>query len=306
MQSLTDIAIFVKVVELSSFTAAAEALEMSQPVVSKSVTRLEEKLGARLLNRTTRRLSLTEAGSELYRRSVRALEEIENAELEVARFQTEPRGTLRVSAPMSFSILHLGSTIQPFLERNPGVTLELNLDDRRVDLVEEGIDVAIRIGRLEESSLVARKITPCRQVLCAAPSYLAKRGTPMQPEDLLEHNCIVYSFLANAREWRLIDQAGELHVVPINGSIHSNNGLVNRAAAVAGAGIVLLPTFYIGDQLRSGELKPILCQFKPPDIALYAVYPERRNLTPKVRAFVDFLAATFGPEPPWEKGWTLE
>jgi len=306
MQSLTDIAIFVKVVELSSFTAAADALEMSQPVVSKSVTRLEEKLGARLLNRTTRRLSLTEAGSELYRRSVRALEEIENAELEVARFQTEPRGTLRVSAPMSFSILHLGSAIQPFLDRNPGVTLELTLDDRQVDLVEEGFDVAIRIGRLQESSLVARKITPCRQVLCAAPSYLAKRGTPMQPEDLLEHNCIVYSFLANAREWRLIDAAGELHVVPINGSIHSNNGLVNRAAAVAGAGIVQLPTFYIGDQLRSGELKPILCQFRPPDIAVYAVYPERRNLTPKVRAFVDFLAATFGPEPPWEKGWKLE
>jgi DNA-binding transcriptional LysR family regulator len=306
MQSLTDIAVFVKVVQLASFTAAAEALDMSQPVVSKSVTRLEEKLGARLLNRTTRRLSLTEAGSELYRRGVRALEEIENAELEVARFQTEPRGLLRVSAPMSFSILHLGATIQTFLDRNPGVTIELTLDDRQVDLVEEGFDVAIRIGRLQESSLVARKITPCRQVLCASPAYLAKRGTPERPEELLEHNCIVYSFLSNSREWRLTDSAGELHVVPINGSIHSNNGLVNRAAAVTGSGIVLLPTFYLGDQLRSGELKPILCQYRPPEIALYAVYPERRNLTPKVRAFVDFLAATFGPEPPWEKGWTLE
>jgi len=306
MQSLTDIAIFVKVVELSSFTAAADALEMSQPVVSKSVTRLEEKLGARLLNRTTRRLSLTEAGAELYRRSVKALEEIENAELEVARFQTEPRGTLRVSAPMSFSILHLGAAIQPFLDRNPGVTLELNLDDRQVDLVEEGFDLAIRIARLQESSLVARKIAPCRAVLCAAPSYLAKRGTPMQPEDLIEHNCLVYSLTSNAREWRFTDAGGELHVVPINGSIHSNSGLVNRAAAIAGVGIVQLPTFYIGDQLRSGELKPILCQFTPPEIGVYAVYPERRNLTPKVRAFIDFLAATFGPEPPWEKGWTLE
>jgi DNA-binding transcriptional LysR family regulator len=306
MQSLTDIAIFVKVVELSSFTAAADALEMSQPVVSKSVTRLEEKLGARLLNRTTRRLSLTEAGAELYRRSVKALEEIENAELEVARFQTEPRGTLRVSAPMSFSILHLGAAIQPFLDRNPGVTLELNLDDRQVDLVEEGFDVAIRIARLQESSLVARKIAPCRVVLCASPSYLAKRGTPTQPEDLIEHNCIVYTLTTNAREWRFIDADSELHVVPINGSIHSDSGLVNRAAAIAGVGIVQLPTFYIGDQLRSGELKPLLCQFKPPEIGIYAVYPERRNLTPKVRAFIDFLAATFGPDPPWEKGWTLE
>jgi len=306
MQNLTDIAIFVKVVELSSFTAAAEALESSQPVVSKAVTRLEEKLGARLLNRTTRRLSLTEAGSELYRRSVRALQEIENAELEVARFQTEPRGTLRVAAPMSFSILHLGPVIQTFLERFPGVTVELNMDDRQVDLVEEGYDVAIRIGRLQDSNLVARKITPCRQVMCASPAYLAKHGTPERPEDLLEHNCIVYSFLATPREWRLLDAQGETHAVPVNGTLHSNNGLVNRAAAIEGAGIVLLPTFYIGDEVRSGALKPVLCNFKPQDLSVYAVYPERRNLTPKVRAFVDFLAATFGPTPPWEKDCPLD
>ena len=306
MQNLTDIAVFVKVVELSSFTAAAEALESSQPVVSKAVTRLEERLGARLLNRTTRRLSLTEAGSELYRRSVRALEEIENAELEVARFQTEPRGTLRVSAPMSFSILHLGSAIPRFLDRYPGVAVELIHDDRQVDLVDEGYDVAIRIGRLQDSNLVARRITPCRQVMCAAPAYLAKRGAPERPEDLLEHNCIVYTLLSTPREWRLTDAAGESHSVPVNGSLHSNNGLVNRAAAIAGAGIVLLPTFYVCDQLRSGELKPVLCSFRPQDLAVYAVYPERRNLTPKVRAFVDFLAETFGPTPPWEKDCPLE
>ncbi len=306
MQNLTDIAVFVKVVELSSFTAAAEALEMSQPVVSKAVTRLEEKLGARLLNRTTRRLSLTEAGSELYARSVRALAEIENAELEVARFQTEPRGTLRVSAPMSVSILHLGPVVPSFLERFPGVTLELSLDDRQVDLVEEGFDLAIRIGRLQDSNLIARKIAPCRQVLCASPGYIAKRGAPERPEDLLEHSCIIYSLLSAPREWRFTGPDGEVHTVPINGSLQSNNGLVNRAAAISGAGITLLPTFYLGDQLRSGELKPVLCKFKPLELAVYAVYPERRNLMPKVRAFVDFLVATFGPEPPWEKGWTLD
>lgn len=306
MQSLTDIAIFVKVVELSSFTAAAEALEMSQPVVSKAVSRLEEKLGARLLNRTTRRLSLTEAGSELYRRSVRALEEIENAELEVARFQTEPRGTLRVSAPMSFSILQLGAKLQSFLEQYPGVHVELSLDDRRVDLVEEGFDVAIRIANLQDSNLVARKIVPCRQVICAAPAYLEKHGTPERPEDLLEHNCIMYSFLTHAREWRLTDAEGQTHVVPLKGSLQTNNGLVNRAAAISGVGILMLPTFYIGDQLRSGELKPVLCKFRPADIAVYAVYPERRNLSPKVRAFVDFLAATFGPEPAWEKDCPID
>jgi DNA-binding transcriptional LysR family regulator len=306
MQNLTDIAIFVKVVELSSFTAAADALEMSQPVVSKAVTRLEEKLGARLLNRTTRRLSLTEAGAELYRRSGSALREIENAELEIARFQTEPRGTLRVSAPMSFSILQLGPAIHTFMDRYPGVTVELHMDDRRVDLVEEGFDVAIRIANLRDSNLVARKIAPTRQVICASPSYLAKRGTPERPEDLLEHNCILYSLQSTPREWRLVDNEGQEHVVPVNGNLHSNNGLVSRAAAVAGAGIIMLPTFYLGDQLRSGELKPVLCKFKPQEIAVYAVYPERRNLMPKVRAFIDFVAATFGPEPPWEKGWTME
>lgn len=306
MQSLTDIAVFVKVVELSSFTAAAEALESSQPVVSKAVTRLEEKLGARLLNRTTRRLSLTEAGAELFRRSVRALEEIENAELEVARFQTEPRGALRVSAPMSFSILHLGPVVHSFLERFPGVSVELDLNDAQVDLVKDGVDLAIRIGRLQDSSLIARKIAPCRQVLCASPAYLEKRGAPERPEDLLEHNCIVYTLLSAPREWRFTSPDGEAFVVPVNGSMHSNNGLVNRAAAIAGAGIVLLPTFYIGDELRAGTLQPILCKFRPQEIAMHAVYPERRNLMPKVRAFVDHLAATFGPEPPWEKGWTLE
>jgi DNA-binding transcriptional LysR family regulator len=306
MQSLTDIAVFVKVVELSSFTAAAEALESSQPVVSKAVTRLEEKLGARLLNRTTRRLSLTEAGAELYRRTVRALEEIQNAELEVARFQTEPRGALRVSAPMSFSILHLAPVVHAFLERYPGVSVELDLNDAQVDLVKDGVDVAIRIGRLQDSSLIARKIAPCRQVLCASPAYLAKRGVPEHPDDLLEHNCIVYTLLSAPREWRFTSPEGETHVVPVNGSMHSNNGLVNRGAAMAGAGIVLLPTFYIGDELRAGTLKPILCKFNPQEIAMHAVYPERRNLSPKVRAFVDHLAAAFGPEPPWEKGWTLE
>jgi DNA-binding transcriptional LysR family regulator len=306
MQNLTDIAIFVKVVELSSFTAAAEALETSQPVVSKAVTRLEEKLGARLLNRTTRRLSLTEAGSELYRRSARALKEIENAELEVARFQSEPRGTLRIAAPMSFSILQLGPFVEEFLQAHPHISIELNLSDQRTDLIEEGYDLAIRIGRLEESNLVARRITTCRQIICASPAYLARHGTPTRPEDLLEHNCILYSLLLTPREWRLTDRNGETHVVPVNGTLHSNNGMLNKAAALAGLGIVLLPTFYIDDALKEGALKPVLCDFRPPELSVNVVYPERRNLMPKVRAFIDAFAAKFGPTPPWENDCPLE
>jgi len=306
MQNLTEIAVFVKVVDASSFTAAAEALGMTQPVVSKAVTRLEERLGARLLNRTTRRLSLTEAGAELYRRSVGALAGIEDAEIEIARFQTEPRGTLKISAPMSFSIVHLGPALAAFLERYPGVHVDLTLDDRHVDLVEDAFDLAIRIGRLQDSSLVARRIAPVRQVVCASPRYLARRGEPERPEDLIEHDCLLYAYLSTPREWRFTGPEGENIVVPIRGPLLSNNGLVSRDTAVAGGGIVMLPAFYLGDQLRSGQLKPILCQFRPLDIAVYAVYPERRNLSPKVRAFVDFIADQWGTDsPPWDRGWSL-
>jgi DNA-binding transcriptional LysR family regulator len=306
MQSLTDIAVFVKVVERSSFTAAAEALEMSQPVVSKAVTRLEEKLGARLLNRTTRRLSLTEAGSALYQKAAQALSQIEDAELDVAAFQTEPRGTLRVSAPASFAILHMGPLLAEFIARYPGVTMDFQLDDRTVDLVQEGFDLAIRIGELEDSTLIARRIAPCRVVVCAAPAYLQKRGTPQTPEDLLEHDCFVYTNLRAPREWRFIDENGELHVVPINGRLHSNNGLLERDAAIAGAGISRIPTFYVGEQLRSGALVPILPKYRAQPIGVYAVYPQQRKLLPKVRAFIDFLAERFGDNPAWDQGWSTD
>src|SRR5215510_13208883 len=223
MENLSDIAIFVRVVDVGSFTGAADAHGISQPVVSKSITRLEERLGARLLNRTTRRLSLTEAGSELYRRSLHALKQIEDAELEVARFQTEPRGTLRVNAPMSFSILHLGPVVQEFLARFPGVSLELELDDGFVDMVGGGYDVLLRIGQLGDSSLVARRLTPCRSVLCASPGYLQKHGEPQTLEDLHNHNCLVYTLGSTPRAWALIGPDGEEHRIPLRGNFAGNN-----------------------------------------------------------------------------------
>lgn len=300
MQNLTDIAIFVAVVRHASFTAAAEALELSQPVVSKAVTRLEDRLGARLLNRTTRRLSLTEAGANLYRRSAQALGEIDNAELEVTQYQTEPRGLVRVSAPMSFSLLHLSPLVGEFLERYPGVNVDLQLDDRRVDLVEDGFDVALRIGRLDSSNLIARRIAPIRQVLCASPAYLKTHAAPERPEDLFEHNCLTYTYLSTPREWRFTDANGETIVVPIKGTLQSNSGIVLRDAAVANAGIAMLPTFYICEQLRSGQLQVLLPEFPVVELSLYAVYAERRNLLPKVRAFIDFAVERFGPTPPWD------
>jgi len=302
MENLPDIAIFVRVVDAGSFTAAADALNISQPVVSKAVTRLEERLGARLLNRTTRRLSLTEAGSELYRRSVQALKEIEDAELEVARFQTEPKGTLRVNAPVTFSIMHLSPLIQEFVERYPGVTLDLTLDDGFVDIVEQGYDVVIRIGKLSSSALVARRLAPCRIALVASPAYLEKHGTPQTPDDLLNHNCLLYTLGSTPRAWRLVNPHGEEQVIPLRGTFATNNGQVQRALALSGLGIAFLPTFYVGDELRTGKLQCVLSEWMPRDSNISALYPERRNLSPKVRAFVDFLAARLGPEPYWDKG----
>src|SRR6185295_9001405 len=198
MDALTDIAVFVRVVERGSFTLAADDLALSRAVVSKYLSRLEDRLGARLLHRTTRRLSLTEAGAALFEASRGALERIEEAEAAVAQFQSEPRGRLRVSAPMSFGILHLGPLLADFARAHPKVSMDLRLDDRYVNLVEDGIDVAVRIGALSDSSLVARKLAVTRAIACASPAYLAEHGTPESPEDLATHNCLIYSYLSTA------------------------------------------------------------------------------------------------------------
>jgi DNA-binding transcriptional LysR family regulator len=301
MENLPDIAIFVRVVEASSFTQAAEALGVSQSVVSRSVTALESRLGVRLLNRTSRRLSLTEAGSELYRRASQALGELAEAELEITRYQAEPRGLLRVSAPTSFSLMHLGPLLQPFLLRNPGVRVNLQLDDRQIDIVEEGFDLAIRVARLADSTLVAQRLAPARQVVAASPAYLEKHGVPERPEDLVRHDCIVYTYGQSPGKWRFQPRGAEEIVVPVQGTLQTNNGMVERAAALDGVGISMLPTFYVGDELRSGALRAVLTDFPPVELGIYAVYPERRNLSPKVRAYVDYLRERFGDTPYWDR-----
>lgn len=191
MDNLTDIAVFVRVVDAGSFTAAGESLALSQSVVSKSVSRLEQRLGTRLLNRTTRRLNLTEAGAALYERSAKGLAELEAAELEATQFQTEPRGVLRISAPVSFTILHLAIALPEFLARFPAVTVDMKMDDRFVDLVEAGFDIALRVAQLPDSGVVAKKLAPSKHVVCASPEYLKRHGTPRTPEDLRAHNCLV-------------------------------------------------------------------------------------------------------------------
>jgi DNA-binding transcriptional LysR family regulator len=301
MENLADIAVFVRVVERGSFTVAADDLNLSRAVVSKYISRLEERLGARLMNRTTRRLSLTEAGAALFEASRGAIERIEEAEAAVAQFQSAPRGRLRISAPMSFGILHLGPAIADFAREFPAVTLDIRLDDRFVNLVEDGVDVAIRIGQLTDSSLVARKLATTRALACASPGYLREHGEPETPEDLASHQCLIYSYLATSNVWRFTARDGREIPVAVSGSMRINNGIVLAEAALAGRGVLVTPSFYVAPMLRDGRLKRILTDYRLPDLGIHAVYPQRTHVPPKVRAFVDFLAQRFGRKPEWEK-----
>jgi DNA-binding transcriptional LysR family regulator len=289
MGKLTDIATFVQVVESGSFTAASERLGCSRSVVSKYITRLEERLGARLLNRTTRRLSLTEAGQSFFSRSQRGLQEIEAAETEVSRLQEMPRGKLRLNTPMSFGILHIAPALAGFLSRYPEISVDMRLDDRQVDLIEEGVDVAIRIAELPDSSLVARRLGPCRHVVCAAPEYLKRQGTPHTPDDLRRHNVITYQYQDSPGEWRFITPEGRYVSVPVRGSIQMNNSLAIREAVLSGAGITLTPAFVVGKDIKSGNLHEVLGAYRAQEISIYAVYPERRHLSPKVQAFINYM-----------------
>ena len=301
MENLTDIAVFVRVVERASFPVAADDLGLSRAVVSKYISRLEKRLGSRLLHRTTRRLSLTEAGAALFEASRGAIERIEEAEAALAQLQSQPRGRLRVSAPMSFGILHLGPAMAEFARAYPAVTLDMRLDDRYVNLVEEGFDVAVRIGALSDSSLVARKFAATRAVVCASPDYLARQGEPETPEDLASHDCLIYSYLSTANVWRFSAPDGREIPVAVTGSFRINNGIVLAEAAVAGHGILMAPTFYVGPLIRDKRLKQILARYRLPDLPIHAVYPQRTHVPPKVRVFIDFLAQRFGKKPDWER-----
>lgn len=301
MDSLSDIAVFVQVVESGSFTAAAERLQVSKSVVSKYVTRLEDRLGARLLNRTTRRLSLTEVGSVFYERSRDGLNAIEEAELEVSRLQGTPSGTLRLNTPMSFGVLHVAPALPEFMRQFPAVAVEVNLDDRKVDVIEEGFDLSVRISELPDSSLVARRLAPCRHVVVAAPSYLESYGAPRRPEDLVQHNVISYRYQESALNWQFRAPDGKLVSMPVSGNLQMNNSLALREAMIAGVGIARTPTFLVGDDLAQGRLVPLLTNYAALEISIYLVYPQRRHMSPKVRAFIEFMADRIQDPPYWDE-----
>jgi DNA-binding transcriptional LysR family regulator len=299
MDKLNSMQHFVEVVNRGSFTRAAEKTGLSRSQISKSVMQLESFLGARLLNRTTRRISLTEIGQIFYERCAEILQEVEAAEAVAREMTDNPSGTLHLAAPTSFGVRHLQQLLPRYLQQYPDVQLKLSLSDRFIDVVEEGFDLVIRITELADSSLVSRRIAPCKRVFCASPGYLEQHGTPQVPQDLSIHRCLVYSNSLKPDTWELRGPGG-LESVRINGPFCSDNGDVLQAAAVAGLGITLLPTFIVGEDLQAGRLHEVLQDYCPPEISIYAVFPSRKFMSAKVRSFIDFLASHFTDEPYWD------
>ena len=296
---LVAMRVFTSVVESGSFASAADKLDLSRGMATRYVAQLEAELGARLLNRTTRTLSLTEAGSDYFPRATQVLALIEEAGASVAHEASTPRGTLRVNSPVSFGTMHLGRAITEFLRRFPEVEVDLTLNNRVADLVDEGFDLAIRIGERVGDGLVARKLSRARFVVCASPAYLKKHGTPRSPADLTTHNCISYAYAALNHEWSF-RRGGEELAVRIAGNFRSNSAEVLMNAAIDGLAVIRQPTYLVHEAMRRKQLVRILPGWEVDELSIFAVYPHRKFLPPKVRSFIDFLAERWGPEPEWD------
>ncbi|MHA6194420.1 LysR family transcriptional regulator [Pseudomonas wadenswilerensis] len=287
MNPFEDMRIFAQVMESGSFTAAADKLGLSKQFVSRRLMALEERLGVRLLNRSTRRLDPTPLGQSYYESSLRLLNEVEQVEQGIAGQTSEPRGTVRVSAPLSFAVAHLGCLLPEFLQRYPQVSVEVDLSDRSVDLLGEGYDLALRIGVLEDSTLIARRLAAIDRVYCASPDYLARKGTPSRPDELTAHDCLPYGH-GRQVQWRFLEQ-GKLRVVTVCGRMRANNGELLRDAAIKGMGITYLPTFIVGEALAAGQLVPVLQDFVTEPLQLSAVYPQHRQSARPVQALIEFM-----------------
>lgn len=302
MDKLAAMHAFRRVIELGSFRAAARDLGRSNAAVSKQVSDLEVELGATLIARTTRRLALTEIGQAYYERCARILDDLTETETAVASLQAAPRGLLRVNAPMSFGLLHLARVMPAYIQRCPEVRVDLVMNDRAVDLLEEGFDIAVRVRTsLPDSSLIARRLAPVRRVLCAAPDYLERHGCPERPEDLVRHRCLIYSLSTSPTEWTFaLPGKSDPLTVRVRPYYTANSSIALREALLAGSGIALVPTFVVGPDVREGRLRAVLPTFEIAPQTMYALYPSARHLSPKVRSFVDFLVERYGDEPYWD------
>jgi DNA-binding transcriptional LysR family regulator len=295
-----DIHAFVHVAEAKSFTAAAERIGLSRSAVGKSILRLEDRLGVRLLQRTTRSVSLTGEGAVFHERCVRILADLDEAEMSMVSHSQAPRGRLRLELPVSFGRLHVLPILSQFMNKWPEISVSVSFNDRYVDLIDEGVDLAIRLGGSDDGRLMTRLLAPHRLVTCASPAYLARRGIPGDVEQLAEHSCLAFVHGGRPVEWRFtID--GQTRSVAINGRFTATNAEALRDATLAGYGIARLATFLISDDLRSGRLLPVLTCLSADGPSVRAVYPSSRHLSPKVRSFIDELLAAWRPIPPWDR-----
>lgn len=283
---------FVAVVDSGSFVSAAEMLDTSTAAISRQVSGLESRLGARLLNRTTRRISLTESGHEYYSRAQSILSDLAEAEAIVGQQAIQPKGSLRISAPLSYGIHELARLLPDFMRRYPDLKLDIDLSDRVVDLANDGIDVAIRISQSLTSQVVARKIMPIEMILCASPDYLARKGTPKTPEEIAEHETLSYSYLSTGDNWHFVDKNQTEVTVRIQSTVHATNGDLLTALGLSGNGIIIQPTFIVAKHIAEGNLVPLLPDWHMGEFYLYAVYLSRKHLSAKIRAFIDYLAET--------------
>jgi DNA-binding transcriptional LysR family regulator len=299
MDKLDAMRAFVNVVAHSSYAEAGRTLGLTRSAISKAVQELEHLLGARLLDRTTRKVSATEAGLAYYESAVDILARVEETELKIASLHDEPRGVLKINAPVSFGVLHLAPVLARFMASYPDLKIEATLNDRFIDPIEEGVDVTIRIGALASSSLIARKLAPARRVLIASPNYLTSAPNLETADDLINHRCLSYGHTTTLQNWQLLHN-GETINAPIHSVMCSNNGDVLRDAAILGQGIAMLPTFLVGPDLKSGRLTVVLSNHPPTDLGIYALYAPNRYLAAKTRLLIDHLAQSFGDKPAWD------
>lgn len=302
MVDISDWAVFARAAELGSLSAAGRDLRLSAAVVSNHLAKLEKHLGVRLLNRTTRRVSMTEEGEIFYGHCTRILKEIETVEAAVTAGREQPRGAVTITAPVGFGRRHIAPFVPRFTALYPDIQLRLHLSDRLTDLVESGTDLAVRIADLKSFSFIARKLAPNRRILVASPAYLEAQGEPSEPDDLMRHNCLLLRFPGSQQYQWTLEGAGGPRSLSVSGSMDSDNGEVLTDWCLEGAGIALKSLWEVGEDIAAGRLKVVLPESPPTGHAIYAVYPGGRLLPPRVRAFIDFLAQLYKPEPYWETG----
>lgn len=290
MTILDGMSSFVAVVEQGSFTKAADMLGQTKSAVSKHVTKLEERLGVKLLNRTTRKLSLTDAGQNYYEKASAIIEQAEEAEAEITCFQAAPRGKLRVTMPIAFGQSDMKDILPAFMKEHPEIELDIFLSDQVVDLMGGNFDLAIRIGQLKDSSLIAKKLGSANISMVASPAYWKEHGKPEHPQDLQNHNCLLYSNAVNPRVWKFTCPDGQVETVRVNGNFQSNNGQLDINMALSGLGICQSPNFYCEEYIQSGQLEAVLDHYGKEEVGIYAVYLPARHVPTKIRAFIDFLA----------------